>query len=102
MATLPLRSYSAGVKATVTAAARERRLRNREYMRRWRADPLHRQSERIHSTNWRRGRNLQDPHHPGPTVCGFCHRRRSRSVVPRLRPVETGFVEVQMPYCGLC
>lgn len=79
---------------------KKRRRYNREYMRRWRADPRHRKRERAnreHSQYLRKLRNAQ----LGP-LCGFCHQRRPKSKVLRLMPVERGFITVLMPYCGQC
>jgi hypothetical protein len=78
-----------------------RRRYNREYMRRWRADPRHRNCERANRERWQHLRKFQDLVH-GKRVCGFCHQRAPKEEVLRLFPVPKGYVEVRVPYCGQC
>jgi hypothetical protein len=81
--------------------AEEHRRYNREYMRRWRADPGHRERERASRDRCQYKRKLRKAARRGP-ACGFCHQRRPKWKVVRLRPIEQGFVRVVVPYCGQC
>lgn len=81
--------------------AEERRRYKREYMRRWRADPLHRDRERANRERSQYKRKVREAVRRGP-ACGFCHARRPKWKVVRLRPVERGFIKVVVPYCGQC
>ena len=86
---------------------------NREYMRCWRADPAHRERERLARKcgypgrkerravkNYRPYTNLR-----GEPICGFCRTKCAIAEVVRLLPTRrtrTGFVEIRLPYCGEC
>ncbi len=83
----------------------EKRRRNREYMRRWRADPRNRDHERASRQRWHYERKLRAARRDERPVCGLCHKRRPVCQVQRLLLVEDhpgGFVEVRVPYCGQC
>lgn len=96
------------------AEREEHRRLNREYMRRWRADPGHRARERARSRFYsreRKGRTAANCCGPpftnarGELVCGFCLLRPAVEQVTRLRISESGpeeYVEVLIPYCGGC
>jgi len=79
---------------------KERRRYNREYMRRWRADPRHRERERANRERSQCSRKLRGVR--GGPVCGFCHQRRPKWKVLRLKPAATGYIKVLVPYCGQC
>lgn len=91
----------------------EHRRRNREYMRRWRADPRNCERERLkclRSELERRvhsryaGRRLFVTSH-GRARCGFCWRGLPIKMVERLRISETAaneYVRVQIPCCADC
>jgi hypothetical protein len=89
------------LEATDAHLAEERRRYKREYMRRWRADPLHRGRERANRERSQYKRKLRKAARRGP-ACGFCHQRRPKWKVVRLRPIAQGFVKVVVPYCGQC
>lgn len=78
-----------------------RRLYNREYMRRWRADPHHRELERASRERGQDSRKFRKAAQ-GRRLCGFCHQRPPKEEVLRLFPAPTGYVEVRVPYCGDC
>jgi hypothetical protein len=80
----------------------ERRRNNRNYMRRWRADPRHRARERIRSSRLRVTHKCGEAVVRGKPVCGFCHLREPVRQVRRLKPSRIGYVEVVVPYCGVC
>ncbi len=88
------------VHAADDRLAEERRRYKREYMRRWRADPHHHERERANRERSQYSRKVRDVR--GGPLCGFCHQRRPKSKVVRLRPVERGFINVVVPYCGQC
>ena len=85
-----------------------RRRYNREYMRRWRANPANLARERANRKEWhylRKLRSAMAPLPEGRLLCAFCHRRASVRRVSRLEVVQGipgGFVEVKVPYCGEC
>jgi hypothetical protein len=94
-------------------AAREERARGRkrDYMRQRRADPLHREHERVQRQHFYFRRKLRRANLPpymstrGQQLCGICGLRRPVEIVERLRVSEltpTGFVRVLVPYCGRC
>ncbi len=97
MATGVISKVEAGAQGHVEV----RRRYNREYMRRWRADPRHRESERASSERGQHARKLRHVVQ-GRRVCSFCHQRPPKEEVLRLFPVPTGYVEVRVPYCGDC
>ena len=86
----------------------ERRRYNRDYMRRWRANPHNLKRERINRQHWHYLRKLRDAAMGGygePPLCAFCHQRPPVCRVQRLEVVQGrpgGFVEVSVPYCGHC
>ena len=70
--------------------------RNREYMRRRRRDPKFRAAQKR--------ADLGRAHRPVAATCGLCG-RRAKEVITRLREstqTKSGFVEVQIAYCGSC
>jgi hypothetical protein len=86
---------------------------NRNYMRRWRADPSHRERENANRCRWqceRKEHVVEEPRHPftnwrGEKVCGFCKKRPPKSEILRLESSVTArsrYVEVLIPYCGEC
>jgi len=95
------------------AILEKRRRYNRLYMRSWRADPHNRSRDRDMRQHWdyrRKLREAQQHQLPftndcGDPVCGFCGKNPPVREVMRLRVCETarrGFVQVRIPYCGLC
>lgn len=90
-----------------------RRRYNREYMRRWRTDPRNRLRNLEDRMRWYYERKVRDAMRPGAgpapvngkSICGFCHRGLAVRQVARLQ-VSSGllerFVEVVVPYCGVC
>jgi hypothetical protein len=90
-----------------------KRLYNREYMRRWRSDPRNRLRNLEDRMRWYYERKLRDALRPEPDPaahhhkrgCGFCHRRPAVRQIMRLQvsngPLEP-FIEVRVPYCGVC
>lgn len=122
-------SNAAGSSGTVAKASFDdtlsRRLRGvqtledvrrskREYMRQWRADPLHRTQDWMNRLKWHYQRKLRSA--LGSTgamgakrgrapLCGFCHQLPAITTVKRLKCCEVargGFVEEQVLYCGEC
>lgn len=89
------------VEAEVHGHVDARRRYNREYMRRWRTDPSHREDERERRERGQYSRKLQRVTQ-GRRLCGFCHQRPPKEEVLRLFSVPTGYVEVRVPYCGDC
>ena len=102
-------------KATrVAALLQRRRERGREFMRRWRADPEHRDIERekrdqgyiqkkLRSAERLRHRPYTGTH--GQPLCGFCGLGRPVEIVERLQisqDREEEYVKVFVPYCGHC
>ncbi len=94
--------------ALASAGARGRK---RDYMRQWRADPQHRQNERVRRQHFYFKRKLRRANRPpymgmsGQQLCGICGVRRPVEIIERLRVSEadpTGFVRVLIPYCGHC
>ncbi len=95
------------------AAATARRIRNRAYMRRWRAKTQSRKSERAQRmARYYERKARKPPRKNGMSgesdcagVCAICSNRPSVRLVSRLRVSEaalSGFEEVLMPYCGEC
>lgn len=104
---------SAGEARKAAFLREAHRRRNRLYMRRWRSDPRHRSRAREENKQWYLNRKLREAQEPtrrhcterGEPTCGFCHRRPPVGPVTRLRvsnDPRKGFVEVQVPYCGIC
>jgi hypothetical protein len=80
----------------------QQRLSKRDYMRRWRAAPKNRKrEEQTRHRAWLK-RKLNGDRKRSPRVCAFCNHRMSVTIVPRLKPLPNGFVEVRLPYCGEC
>jgi hypothetical protein len=111
---VPLEVAARG-RATMGATLLDRRrVRNREYMQEWRANPQHREVERKRRDQdyimkkQRSARRLRL--HPytgvrGQKLCGFCGLGRPVEIVERLRISETDdevYVKVLVPYCGHC
>jgi len=98
----------------VAALLQRRRERGREFMRRWRADPEHRDIERerrdqgyiqkkLRSAERLRHRPYTGTH--GQPLCGFCGLGRPVEIVERLQisqDREEEYVKVFVPYCGHC
>ncbi len=91
-----------------------RRLYNRNYMRRWRADAVHLALERSNRRRWHYERKLREATNnevddrtgrQAPGVCAYCGKHAHGKDVVRLVVCEgapEGFVEVRVPYCGKC
>ncbi|MBZ5503755.1 MAG: hypothetical protein LAN59_16225 [Acidobacteriia bacterium] len=90
-----------------------RREYNRDYMRRRRADPAFQAAEherRQRQYYARKARRAefqagQSTNLRGEEVCAYCGRRPPVEHVMRLQICEQapdGYVEVRIPYCGLC
>jgi len=97
------------------AISEKRRAYNREYMRAWRANPLHQARERASREKAYCEKKLREAlrarqrkpftNERGVRVCGFCGKAGPVSEVLRLRISNTprgDYVEVRMPYCGQC
>jgi hypothetical protein len=88
---------------------RERDCR-REYMRRWRACPRNRKKEHARACEKAMTRKIAEASKPEPRRCAFCNSRRAKVTVMRLEPVDRcdgrgapeEFVEIAVPYCGVC
>lgn len=91
----------------------EQRQYHREYMRRWRADPSHKERERDKRQQSYCGRKLRNAERdkgartsdPGEPVCNFCRLRPPLQTVVRLQICESapgGYVRIRIPYCGQC
>jgi hypothetical protein len=100
-------------KAANRAALDARRMRNKSYMRRWRANAKRRNRERARRVAWYSERKGMAAHRQGPgaslaaatAVCMICRRRPSVREITRLRVCESargGFEEVLIPDCGEC
>lgn len=96
-------------------AREERRRYNREFMRRWRADPSHHAMERSQRQQRYYGGQKQQQIEKtsssrqrasgGKRLCGFCWRRPALRKIVRLQVSEAapdGYVKVRIPYCGEC
>lgn len=94
--------------------ASRRRLYNRLYMRRWRADVVHLALERANRRRWHYERKLREATKSEvddrtgrrmPRVCAYCGKHAHGKDVVRLVACESapeGFAEVRVPYCGKC
>ena len=78
------------------------RQRNREYMRRWRADPENRLKELGRRIRNNAHRKQQRQRYSLQNVCGFCHARLAKERVERLVVNGSAFRVVNVPYCGQC
>jgi hypothetical protein len=97
------------------AATRRRRARNRENMRRRRADPAFRAYEK-HRRERKQGDAAQDYATEAtasatktavtcPRRCSICGKRDAIEVITRLRPSadsKSGYVQMRIAYCGFC
>jgi hypothetical protein len=99
--------------ASHDASLRADRQYNRNYMRRWRADPAHRERENANRCRWaceRKELVVEEPRHAftnwrGERVCGFCKKRPPKGQILRLEASAAApdqYVEVLIPYCGMC
>ena len=99
----------------VSDAIEDRRRYNREFMRRWRADPFRlaaeqaRRRERYYGGQKQRRieRAASSPHarERDKKLCGFCWKRPALKKIVRLQVSESapdGYVKVRIPYCGEC
>jgi hypothetical protein len=94
------------------AEREERRARNRDYMRRRRADPQFQKDEKRRRSRERAQACQQSASAGGRGVrqtqrykCWICGKRPATEVITRLRPsteVRGGFVQVRVAYCGFC
>jgi hypothetical protein len=92
----------------------ERRRYNREFMRRWRADPFHlaeEQAQRRQRYYASKQRHIQHPAAAekasggAKRMCGFCWKRPAVRKIMRLQVCESapdGYAKVAIPYCGKC
>lgn len=100
--------------ASLAALIEKRRSRGRAFMRKWRADPGNRDTERRRRYEDYVSKKLRVAErlrlHPyigahGQPLCGLCGLARPVEVVERLRisrgPSEE-YVKVLIPYCGRC
>ena len=106
---------NAEARSGATDATEDRRRYNREFMRRWRADPFHlaaeqaKRRERYYGGQKQR-RIAQVGSSPqarkrDKELCGFCWKRRAVKKITRLQVSENapdGYVKVRIPYCGQC
>jgi hypothetical protein len=96
-------------------AVEDRRRYNREFMRRWRADPFHVAVERaqrrqryleVHKQRKiERSASSPQARERDGKLCGFCWKRRAVRKIARLQVCESapdGYVKVRIPYCGQC
>jgi hypothetical protein len=83
---------------------------NRRFMRRWRSDPAHQALERERRRQrYCLGPNSQRLHRSGAEVpppkgikkCRLCSRPAAKEVT-RLEAVGGRYVEMRIPYCGIC
>jgi hypothetical protein len=83
----------------------QHRKQNRDYMRRWRTTAANRakKKRRFAGLSWQRRleRATQGPREGEIPKCAYCH-HESIVRIDRLRPTDTGFKKVELPYCGLC
>jgi hypothetical protein len=97
-------------KAEYAAETARKRAYNRKYMRRWRRNPQHRALERRRAKFIERsqsyGRRLQllqgRAKEIGKPLCAMCRHKPPVMMVERLRATRSGFVRVELPYCGEC
>jgi hypothetical protein len=98
------------VNAEDAAELARKRAYNRKYMRRWRKNPGHRARERRRSAiAFRAHRNAQRLHELrggmkefGRPLCAMCRHKPPVMMVERLRATPSGFVRVELAYCGEC
>lgn len=89
-----------------------RRVRNREYMRRRRADPEFKKNEKRQRALERGLAFRQSATSSGENgrrflgeKCWICRKRAAVEVITRLRPsaeTRSGYVQVRVAYCGFC
>lgn len=91
-----------------------RRAHGRAYMRRWRADPEHRDIERERRGHDYVEKKLRSAERlrlrpytgvDGQPLCGFCGLGRPVEIVERLRISESSeeeYIKIFVPYCGHC
>jgi hypothetical protein len=100
-------------RARIVKSIEMRRRYNREYMRRWRGDPRHRQREvetRLRAYLKQKMQRATSErrlyiNRCGQAVCGFCWRRPPVRMAERLRISEaarSGYVRVLIPCCEEC
>jgi hypothetical protein len=102
-------------KISESADIEERRRYNREFMRRWRADPFNQAMERKKRRDWYYERQKQrQPRERSKRcraldqkkgVCGLCWRRPAVTTIVRLQICEGAsqqYAQVRIPYCGEC
>jgi hypothetical protein len=108
-----IETVSMGERAADRAVLDARRMRNKSYMRRWRANAKRRDRERIRRVaRYSELKSLaarpgsQKNNHEGTEgVCMICRRRPPVREITRLRVCESapgGFEKVLIPYCGEC
>ena len=102
-------------KRCCEAEVEDKRRHNREFMRRWRADPFHlaaekaKRRERYYAVQKQRKIEHEScsPRVREQTarLYGFCFKRAAVRKIVRLRISENapdGYVKVRIPYCGHC
>jgi len=78
------------------------------YQRRWRANPENRAGERKKLSRARGMKRFREslgdvlPAAQRVGRCAFCRHRTPKFRVQRLKPTETGFEAMELPYCGEC
>jgi hypothetical protein len=108
-----LRHAADSIQSSMARKEVARRRYNREYMRRWRADPRNFERElhtRLRAQLTRRVRPMYGErrlylNRRGRPVCGFCWQRRPIKFQERMRISEetrNEFVKVLIPCCGEC
>jgi hypothetical protein len=90
----------------------QRKIRNREYMRKRRADPQFQKDEKRRRRRDRERAFLRkassgdgDGQPTASQKCWICRKRAAVEVITRLKPstaVRSGFVQVRVAYCGFC
>ena len=102
-------------KIAESSELEERRRYNREFMRRWRADPFNHAVERKKRREWYYERQKQRAPGEGSRgdcaaekkkgVCGLCWRSPAVTTIVRLQIREDAsgqYAQVRIPYCGEC
>jgi hypothetical protein len=100
------RPLSCGSVMVRTGEQLEKRRRyNREYMRKWRTDPVHRKREcqyRLRHSLLRKVKLLPVTRSGATKRCAFCKQRQPITTVHRLAPSPRGFLSIYLVYCGQC
>jgi len=86
-----------------TGGLAQRRKRDRDYMRRWRAVATNLASEKRRADVCKWQKKLASMELPinDRTRCAYC-RKKAAMLIDRLSVTPTGFREVRLGYCGNC